>query len=207
MWTGRRITVSTSRARHKKRRDEMIDLDEIAHLREALRREQRRVFGQELRVVRPWPVDVRAREHDHLRHAVRLAVLEQLRRAGDVPRVQLGRPRARVVHHAEMDQRVDIAGAEHVARALAAQVDLVMLDVLGPPGHRSPIEADDPPTEIVMQAARDQASETPRDAGDHDLARSRHRAFGGRRRLTRRHACARQPEMHQRLDAVRTVLI
>jgi hypothetical protein len=58
-------------------RDHVIDLDEVAHLREALRRHQRRVLGEELRVVGARTVDVRARQHDHLPHAVRLAVLEQ----------------------------------------------------------------------------------------------------------------------------------
>ena len=51
--------------------------------------------------------------------------------------------RARVVHHAEVDQRIDVAGAEHVARLLAAQIDLMMLDVLRAARHRPAIEADD----------------------------------------------------------------
>src|SRR6185436_6139067 len=110
----------------------------------------------------------------------RLAILEQLGRAGDVPGVQLGRPRARIVHHAEVNERVDIAGAKHVARLLAAQVDLVVLDVLGPADHRAAIEPDDLPAELVVQAAGDDLAEPAADAGDDDLAR-----------LTRRHARAR----------------
>ena len=43
----------------EERRHEVIDLDEIAHLREPLRGEQRRVLGEELRVVGARAVDVR----------------------------------------------------------------------------------------------------------------------------------------------------
>src|SRR5690606_9961210 len=89
--------------------------------------------------------------------------------ARDVPRVQLGRPRSRIVHDAEVDQRVDVAGAEHVARLLAAQVDQVVLDVFGAPRHRPAIEPDDVPAEIVMEAARDDVAEPAADPGDHDL--------------------------------------
>ena len=77
-------------------------------------------------------------------------------------------------------ERVDIAGAEHVARLLAAQVDLVVLDVLGPARHRPAIEADDLPAELVVEPARDDATEPAADAGDHDLARPRvDRSVGG----------------------------
>ena len=54
----------------QERRHEVIDLDEVAHLREALRGEQRRFLGEELRVVGARSVDVRARQQHDLRHVV-----------------------------------------------------------------------------------------------------------------------------------------
>ena len=131
-----------------------------------------------LLVVGARPVDVGRRQHHHLGHLVGQAVLEQLGGAADVPRVGLGGAGPRRVHQAHVDQRADVAGAEDVARLLRAQVDLVVLDVLGAAEEGAPIEADHVEARVAMEPAGEQAAQPARDAGDHDLAR-----------LTRRHAC------------------
>ena len=76
------------------------------------------------------------------------------------------------MHDAEVNERVGIA--EHVARFLAAQIDLMMLDVFRSSRHRPAIEADDLPAELVVKPARDDPTEPSGDAGDHDRASPEH---------------------------------
>jgi hypothetical protein len=71
---------------------------------------------------------VRARKQDELRDLVGLDVLEQLLEHLQVPGMGFGRLDARVVHHAQVDQRTH-AVPEYVARSLAAHVELVVFDV------------------------------------------------------------------------------
>src|SRR5664279_1584737 len=65
-----------------------------------------------------------------------------------------------------MEQRIGIS--KHVARFLAAQIDLMKIDVLRATWHRPAIEPDDLPTELVMEPSRDDPTESPADAGDDD---------------------------------------
>jgi hypothetical protein len=76
------------------------------------------------------------------------------------------RARSRIVHHAEMEQRVGIA--KHVARFLAAQIDLMKIDVLRATWHRPAIEPHDLPPELVMESTRDDPTEASADASDDD---------------------------------------
>ena len=110
---------------------------------------------EKLRVARLRAVDVRAREDDELRHLELRDVLEELGEAGDVPRVVLGRRGARVVHDAEVDDGLDVAGAEDVLQLLPAEVDLRVLDVLRLVGEGAPVDADD--AALAVEHARERA--------------------------------------------------
>ena len=132
----------------QERRHQVIDLDQIAHLREPLRGEQRRVLGEELRVVGARAVDVRATT------AARPSARDtpgSTRAASSCRRCSTSRARRARARGSCITprwiERVDVAGAEHVARLLAAQIDLVVLDVLRPARHRPAIEPDDLPAE------------------------------------------------------------
>ena len=107
---------------------------------------------KKLRVVGTRAIDVRAREQDQLRDVVLRDVLEDLLKAGHVPSVVLSCADPRVVHHAEVNDGGDWGAAENVARLLAADVDLVVLDVLGTSLERAPIDADDAP--LAVQTPR-----------------------------------------------------
>ena len=92
MCTGRRITVSVSGCFQKKLCASMSTSMRSRISLKCCAAEERRVLGEELRVVGLRAVDVRAREDDELRHVELRDVLEQLLEAGDVPRVVLGLP-------------------------------------------------------------------------------------------------------------------
>ena len=128
-----------------------------------------RLLGEELGVAWLRAVDVRARQHDELGDLELADVLEQLGEAGDVPRVVVGRRGARIVHDAEVDDGLDVAGAEDVLQLLAPDVDLGVVDVLGLVDEGSPVDADD--AALAVKHAREVLAEPPADARDEDGAR------------------------------------
>ena len=170
---------------------------------------ERRVLGEELRVVRPRAVDVGRREHDHLGHAVAGAGVEQARGALHVPRVVLGLA-LRGSCMTPMWMSAVTSPARKTSRAfLRAQVDLDVLDVARPPGKLAAIDADDAPVALAMQPPRDQAAEPAGDAGDDDLVALRPRPFAAsRRHRAHQKMCFRslRPIADHALDLVAHVL-
>ncbi len=162
-----------------------VDLDEVADLAEGGAAEEGRVLREELRVVRPRAVDVGAGEHDQLGHLVLGDELEQALEAGHVPGVVLGLADARVVEDAEVDHRREPLLAEDVLRLLAADVELVVLDVLGAAVEGAAVDADD--GHLAVEAARQAAAQAAADAGDEDgtLARILGRSVRVRRGAAR----------------------
>jgi hypothetical protein len=72
------------------------------------------------------------------------------------------------VHHTQVHDRTDISRAKDVLRLTAADVDLVMDDVLGLTVEAPPIDPDHLP--FAMQLAREQLAHATTDARDHDGA-------------------------------------
>jgi hypothetical protein len=163
-----------------------VELDQIADLAEGTGAEQGRVFPQKLRVVGARAVDVGTREQHHLLDGEVLDVLEQALQASDVGGVVLSGITARIVSHAQVDERAH-AVAEHVLHARALEVELVVLDVGGPIGKGAAIDADDAALAVQL------ASEAPAQAAAH--ARDQHGAVTPRRE---RHRRIRQTKMLRR---------
>src|SRR5258708_7240329 len=79
-----------------------------------------------------------------------------------------------------LDDGADRHAAEHVARLLAPDVDLMVLDVLRSSVERAPIDADDP--RVAMKPPSEPSTESTDDAGDGDgrlLGRRKGRARRG----------------------------
>src|SRR5262249_16835681 len=150
----------------EERARQVVDLDEVADLRELLGPHERRILAEELRVVGARAVHVGRREDDDFRDRVALAVLEELHRARDVPAVVLVGRLPWIVHDPHVDKRIHIPGAEDVPRLLVSEVDLHVLDVLGPAGKGTPIDADDAPASVAVEASSEDAAEASGDAGD-----------------------------------------
>ena len=144
MCTGRRMTVSVSGQLPEEALREHVDLDEIADVAEVLRR---RAAARPRSETAGCSAAGRRRSRSRGRRAWArwncATYSSSLREAGDVPRVVLGRGRARIVHDAEVHDGLDVAGAEDVLELLAADVDLGVLDVLGLVEEGAAIDADD----------------------------------------------------------------
>ena len=99
---------------------EHVELDQIAHFAERAGGEERSVFRQELRIVRTRAVHVCTRKEHDLRNIVLAGGVEELLEAEQIPGVMIFPAVARIVHHAEMDQRRHLAVAEDLFHLLPA---------------------------------------------------------------------------------------
>src|SRR5262249_39783751 len=140
--------------------------DEVADLTEACTAEERRLLAEKLGVAGLRAIDVRAREHDELRHLELRDVLEELREAGHVPLVVLRGGGPGILHDTEVHDGVDVAAAEDVLQFFAADVDLFVDDVLRLVRKGSAVDADHLP--LAMERAREPLAEAAADAGDDD---------------------------------------
>ena len=117
---------------------------QVAESGQAGRAEQRRLLGEEVGVPARRAVDVGAGEQHHLLHPVARGDVEELLGAGHVEVVGLGGLVARVVLQAQVGDGLDSAPPEDVLDPGLADVELVVLDVLGTVPQRAPVEPDHP---------------------------------------------------------------
>src|SRR5690606_21733876 len=93
-------------------------------------------------------------------------VIEELLEAHHIPLMALARRGAGIMEHPEVHEGLHRALPEHVLRAGAAEVELVMQHVLRPVRERAPVDADD--LRAAVELTREQLPEAPTDAGDDD---------------------------------------
>ena len=157
-----------------------VELDQVAHATEVLSAEEGCVLGEELRVVGLRAVHVGPREHHQLRDFVLRHVIEQLLEGDDVPGVPLALAPPGVVKDTEVHDRADVPAAEDVFHLLAPHVDLVMDDVFGAIGERTPVYPHDPIGAVELP--REELAKAPADAGDQHCALGSRRGALARRR-------------------------
>ncbi len=141
-----------------------VEFDEVPHRAERRRTQERGIFIEELSVVRPRPVDVRARKNDQLRDVVLRDIIEKPLKCGNIPIVMFAVTHARIVHDPQVHNRRWTLLAHDVARFLAANIDLIMDDVFRLTDERASIDTNHAP--LTMKQARDPTTQAATDTGD-----------------------------------------
>ncbi len=164
---GLRIATAASRVFVGPVGDEPLDLGLVHRVRELGVRAQRRVLGEWDRIVRPRPVDRRARDDDDLLDARAARRVEQATRRVDVDArglglVDLGTRREREVHErvGRLQQRGGIG---------EGQVEAALLGLRESGTQLGDVDRDDPrDAGILLQPSQHSSPDGASSAGDDD---------------------------------------